>query len=63
MRSANGVFINDRRISEETDLENGDFIEIGNSRLLFTTEDFPDRESAMAHFHKQGERRRSTLMR
>ena len=63
MRSANGVFVNGRRISQETELEDGDFIEIGKSRLMFTIEDFPDRESAMAHFHKQGERGKSTLIR
>ncbi len=63
MKSANGVFVNGRQIASETVLEDGDIIQIGNSKLMFTNKDFPDRESAMAHYHKQGERGKSTLIR
>lgn len=63
MKSANGVFVNGRQIADETVLEDGDMIQIGNSKLMFTNQDFPDRESAMAHYHKQGERGKSTLIR
>ena len=63
MKSANGVLINGRQLEEETVLEDGDMLEIGNSGLMFTTKDFPDRQSAMAHYHKQGERGKSTLIR
>ncbi len=63
MKSANGVFVNGRQIADETVLEDSDIIQIGNSKLMFTNQDFPDRASAMAHYHKQGERGKSTLIR
>ena len=63
MKSANGVFVNGRKITQESALQEGDIIQIGNSKLMFTNQDFADRESAMAHFKKQGERGKSTLIR
>jgi pSer/pThr/pTyr-binding forkhead associated (FHA) protein len=61
MNSRHGVFINGRKIGLETPLSDEDEIRIGNIHLLFTTRDFEDRESALAHYKKVGERRRSTL--
>jgi pSer/pThr/pTyr-binding forkhead associated (FHA) protein len=60
MQSKHGVFINGRRISEEAPLVEGDQILIGQTTLLFTDEDFDDRESALSHFKKVGERMRPT---
>ena len=60
MKSKHGVFINGRRISEEAALNDGDKILIGETTLLFTLEDFDDRESALSHFKKAGERIRVT---
>ncbi len=60
MKSKHGVFINGRRISEEAALNDGDQILIGETTLLFTLEDFEDRESALSHFKKAGERIRIT---
>ncbi len=60
MKSKHGVFINDRKISEETALVDGDEILIGHTTLLFTEKDFDDRESALSHFKKVGERMRPT---
>lgn len=62
MKSANGVFVNNRRIEGEIALKDGDMIEIGNSKMMFTTEDFEDRASAFEHYKKRGERQRSTLV-
>ena len=62
MKSKHGVLINGRRISEEAALNDGDQILIGDTTLLFTLEDFDDRESALSHFKKAGERRRVTLI-
>ena len=62
MRSKHGVFINKRRISEETALSDGDEIDIGGVTLLFTEKDFDDRQSAMSHYKKVGERSRMTRM-
>jgi len=65
MKSANGVFINGRRIEHSTDTEllDGDVMELGKSKVMFTTADFKDRESALAHYRKRGERGKSTLVR
>ncbi len=60
MKSKHGVSINDREISEETALVDGDEILIGQTTLLFTEKDFDDRESALSHFKKVGERMRPT---
>ena len=60
MKSKHGVFINDRKISEETALVDGDEILIGQTTLLFTEKDFDDWESALSHFKKVGERMRPT---
>ncbi len=60
MKSKHGVFINGRKIDDETALSDGDHIRIGEANLMFTLKDFTDRESALSHFKKVGERRRTT---
>jgi pSer/pThr/pTyr-binding forkhead associated (FHA) protein len=62
MRSKHGVFINSRRISGETVLVDGDQILIGQTTLLFADKDFQDREGALSHFKKVGERMRPTYI-
>ena len=62
MRSSNGVFINGRRITAETPLADSDEIQVGDTKMMFTMSDFPDKQSAMAHFKKAGQKHRSTLM-
>ncbi len=62
MRSANGSFVNGRRITDEVVLAEGDEIQIGDTKLHFTLNDFPDKQSAMAHFKKAGQKYRNTLM-
>ncbi len=60
MKSKHGVFINGRRISQQTVLAEADQILIGQTTLLFTDHDFDSRESALSHFKKVGERMRPT---
>jgi pSer/pThr/pTyr-binding forkhead associated (FHA) protein len=60
MKSKHGVFVNGRRISQETVLSEADQILIGQTTLLFTDQDFDSRESALSHFKKVGERMRPT---
>lgn len=60
MNSKHGVFINNRRITDDTALAEGDEILIGHTTLLFTKKDFDDRESALAHYKQVGERQRPT---
>ncbi len=62
MKSKHGVFINGKKIEDETALADGDQIYIGQTTLLFTVEDFTDRESALSHFKKVGERIRPTVI-
>jgi len=63
MKSANGVFVNGRKIDAETELADGDMMELGKSKIMFTMAEFKDRESAMSHYRKRGERGKSTLIR
>jgi pSer/pThr/pTyr-binding forkhead associated (FHA) protein len=60
MDSKHGVFINGRKIADETLLNDGDYITIGRTSIFFTVKDFADRESALSHFKKVGERERPT---
>jgi pSer/pThr/pTyr-binding forkhead associated (FHA) protein len=62
MKSRHGVFINGNRIHQEVPLKDDDKIDLGNLTLLFTTRDFPDRQSALAYHKKVGERARGTLL-
>jgi pSer/pThr/pTyr-binding forkhead associated (FHA) protein len=62
MKSKHGVFINGRRIDTEIALADNDQIYIGQTDLLFTEKDFADRESALSHFKKVGERFRPTMI-
>jgi pSer/pThr/pTyr-binding forkhead associated (FHA) protein len=62
MRSKHGVLINGKKIDCETVLAEGDQIQIGETALFFTLQDFPDRESALSHYKKVGERSRPTVI-
>ena len=61
MKSKHGVFINGHKIEQEVILKDGDNICIGETNILFLKKDFPDKEGALAHYKKVGERRRSTF--
>ncbi len=58
--SKHGTLVNQRRLGTEQALSEGDEILIGQTTLLFTNEDFDDRESALSHYKKFGERSRPT---
>lgn len=60
MKSRNGVYINNRKIEGEVALKDGDVILVGLTSLLFTDQDFKDKESALEHYKKAGERMRVT---
>ena len=62
MNSKHGVLINNRKITKQTTLREGDQIRIGQTMLLFTEKDFDDRESALEHYKKAGERQRPTMI-
>ena len=60
MNSRNGVFINGKKIEEETVLADGDRIGVGDAEILFTLKDFPKRENALHHFKKVGQNKMTT---
>ena len=62
MNSKHGVLINNRKITEQTALKDGDEIRIGQTTLLYTEKDFDNSESALSHFKKIGERQRPTMI-
>ena len=59
--SVNGVLVNGLQIEEPRSLNDNDTIVLGDSKLLFTTEDFLDREAALNFFHR-GEHGKETMM-
>ncbi len=61
MESKHGVFINGIQINNKTVLVDNDYILIGQTILLFTLKDFDDRENALYHFKKVGERQHPTV--
>ena len=61
MKSKHGVFINGNKINNETILNDSDIIRIGETEILFTLNDFEDRESALNHYKKVGERKYPTI--
>jgi pSer/pThr/pTyr-binding forkhead associated (FHA) protein len=61
MKSKHGVFINGRKIDDEAVLTDNDCIGIGQTALLFTLKDITNRESALSHFKKVGERQHPTI--
>ena len=62
MKSRHGTYVNGTRLLHEAPLSNNDTISVGGSTLLFTTRDFPDRQSALAYRKKPGEREETTYV-
>ncbi|HLP84927.1 MAG TPA: FHA domain-containing protein [Phycisphaerales bacterium] len=61
MKSANGTLINGRAVTTEVALVDGDEISIGSSKIVFSTTEFADRESAFANWKQRGERGKPTI--
>jgi pSer/pThr/pTyr-binding forkhead associated (FHA) protein len=59
--SSNGVFINGRRISQETPLADGDVITLGNSSLVYCTSDDADAQAAYDAWKKIGQAHQRTI--
>ena len=59
--SVNGVLVNGLQIDEPRSLIDNDTIVLGESKLLFTAEDFLDREAAL-NFFQRGEHGKETMM-
>lgn len=61
MKSANGTFINGRSLLTETPLVDGDIITIGESRLVYSAQEYPDKQSALNAWKERGQRAKSTI--
>lgn len=61
MKSANGLYINGRKIDNECDLMDNDELQIGNSKIMFMTNEFPDKASAMNAYKQRGQKMRPTI--
>ena len=62
-RSANGVFLNEVRITEDAVLRDGDRIRVGETTLVYLTADHATAEEALTEARRKGEWKRSTLIR
>lgn len=60
MDSKHGTLINMDRITQKTVLAEGDQIQIGETKLLFTEKDFDTQESALMHWKTVGEKSKPT---
>ena len=60
MRSANGVYVNDERITADRQLDEGDVIRIGKSEIRYTQDDVTDIDLALENFRKTDEWKRGT---
>lgn len=62
MSSKHGVFLNGVPIKDEAVLNDNDQITVGKTKLLFTLNDFQDRENALLHYKKVGQRNLPTIL-
>jgi len=61
MKSSNGTFVNNRPLLNDLELADNDEIQVGNSKLVFTTSDFTDGKSALEAYKQRGQRSRPTI--
>lgn len=59
--SSNGVFINDNRITDETQLTDGDAIRLGATEFVYSAIDSPDAKTISQIMRKRGEYMRGTI--
>ena len=64
MRSRHGTLLNGQPVSadQEKPLCNNDVLTAGGTTILFTTKDFPDKQSALAYRKQAGQREEATLV-
>ena len=61
--SANGTRLNDLPLEGPATLADGDLVAIGESELMFWTQDLTDPQQAFAHYRRRrGERGKSTMI-
>jgi pSer/pThr/pTyr-binding forkhead associated (FHA) protein len=63
LESANGTWVNDRRIDAPAALSDGDILRLGGTEIMYSAIDFADAETAFQHYRKRGETPKSTILR
>jgi pSer/pThr/pTyr-binding forkhead associated (FHA) protein len=61
MKSANGTLLNGRMLVTEVALVDGDEITVGESKIVYCVQEFPDKESALNHYKQRGQRGTPTI--
>jgi len=61
MESRHGIFVNGNRLSAPATLNDNDYITVGHTNIMFTLKNFEDRENALLHYKKVGERQHPTI--
>lgn len=61
MKSANGMYVNGRKIDGEITLNNEDIIAIGKTQIAYWVKDFDNRESAFSAYKQRGQKFKNTL--
>lgn len=62
-RSANGVIVNGGRIQSETLLRDGDEIAFGATKVIYSTQDYPDAQSAIVGVREGRQWTKTTIKR
>jgi len=63
LNSSNGVKVNGNRVTRECPLHDGDKIEIGESKLLYTVKKIVDLDTALAFMKERGQHGKNTIIR
>lgn len=61
MKSANGTLVNGRTLTSEISLVDGDELTIGESKIVYCAQEFPDKQSALASYKQRGQRGQPTI--
>jgi len=61
MKSSNGMYVNGRKVLTDLELVDNDEIQIGNSKLVFSDAEYPDKVSAMNAYKQRGQKMRPTI--
>ena len=62
LESANGSKVNGHALSRETPLHDGDAIQLGESKLLYSKKQIRDLDTAMAYLKERGQGEKNTII-
>ena len=62
LSSSSGLLVNNRMITAETPLRDGDLIQLGETLLLYAVKDFPDVQSAVNYYRSNSVGQQQTIL-